>query len=308
VPASAAPPEPAELVPAPAGSGSTDAELTALALNGVTSEHSKRAYAKGLAQFSAWVKERPPQVFVKAMVQQYRDWLLEQNSAPATVNIRLSPLRKLGREMADKGLFDPSLATGIEDTSGIKQRGIRAGNWLAREQASDLLSAPDPATLKGKRDRAMLPLLVGCGQRRGEPLALNVEDIQQRESRWVIPDLKGKGNRLRFVPVPAPVKARIDAWLSAAAITKGRIFQTVNKGGRVVGHTNEDEKAVWQVVVKYARATSLGALSPHDLRRCCAKLCRKAGGDSNRFCCCSATHPSRPRRAIWGRHRTLPWP
>ena len=40
-----------------------------------------------------------------------------------------------------------------------------------------------------------------------------------------------------------------------------------------------DEKAVWYIVLKYAKATSLGRLSPHDLRRTCAKLCRKAGGD-----------------------------
>ncbi len=33
------------------------------------------------------------------------------------------------------------------------------------------------------------------------------------------------------------------------------------------------------MVVAYARQTSLGKLSPHDLRRTCAKLCRKAGGD-----------------------------
>jgi integrase len=33
------------------------------------------------------------------------------------------------------------------------------------------------------------------------------------------------------------------------------------------------------VVLKYARATSLGRLSPHGLRRSCAKVCRKAGGD-----------------------------
>ena len=32
-------------------------------------------------------------------------------------------------------------------------------------------------------------------------------------------------------------------------------------------------------MLKYAKATSLGKLSPHDLRRTCAKLCRKAGGE-----------------------------
>jgi len=262
-----------------AGKGSAEAELTALVLDGVTSEHSKRAYAKGLALFFTWVKERGPRAFSKALVQEYRASLLGGNLAPATVNLRLSPLRKLAREMADNCLLPPELAAGIGRTRGIKQEGVRAGNWLLREQASDLLNAPDPATLKGKRDRAMLALLVGCGLRRAELLGLNVDDIQQREGRWVIPDLMGKGNRLRTVPVPAPVKARVDEWLLAAGVGKGRIFRPVNKGGRVNGEAIEDEKAVWQVVLRYARETELGKLAPHDLRRTCAKLCRKAGGD-----------------------------
>ena len=270
---------PAELVLEQAGKGSAEAELTALVLNGVTSEHSKRAYGKGLTLFFTWVKERGPQAFSKALVQEYRASLLELGLAPATINLRLSPLRKLAEEMADNGLLSPESAAGIGRTKGIKQDGVRAGNWLVRDQASDLLNAPNPATLKGKRDRAMLALLIGCGLRRAELLGLNVKDVQQREGRWVIPDLVGKGKRIRTVPVPAPVKARVDEWLAAAAIEEGKIFRPVNKGGRVTGNAINDEKAVWQVVLKYARQTELGKLSPHDLRRTCAKLCRKAGGD-----------------------------
>lgn len=55
--------------------------------------------------------------------------------------------------------------------------------------------------------------------------------VQLREARWVIPDLLGKGNRTRTVPMPAGVKARIDLWTKAAEITSGRIFQPVTKAG-----------------------------------------------------------------------------
>ncbi len=62
-------------------------------------------------------------------------------------------------------------------------------------------------------------------------------------------------------------------------VTFGGGKSIVNKGGRITGEGISDEKAVWQMVFKYAKATSLGKLAPHDLRRTCAKLCRKAGGD-----------------------------
>ena len=95
--------------------------------------------------------------------------------------------------MADNGLLDPGTASAIERTKGVKQEGVRAGNCLLKEQANELLNVPDPSTLKGKRDRAILALLISCGLRRAELVGLEVE------GRWVIPDLVGKGNRLRTV-------------------------------------------------------------------------------------------------------------
>ena len=115
--------------------------------------------------------------------------------------------------------------------------------------------------------------------RRAELLRIDVEDLQQREGRWVLPDMAGKGNRLRTVTVPAGVKTRIDAWIQAAHITDGRVFRPVSKGGQLAGEEIRDEKAIWQLVMRYSKATHLGKLAPHDLRRTCAKLCRKAGGE-----------------------------
>ena len=53
----------------------------------------------------------------------------------------------------------------------------------------------------------------------------------------------------------------------------------MTKGGAVKDSGIQDEKAIWRLVVRYAQETELGKLAPHDLRRTCAKLCRKAGGD-----------------------------
>jgi integrase/recombinase XerD len=176
-------------------------------------------------------------------------------------------------------MLDPATAAAIERVPGVERRGTRVGNWLMKDQANDLLHAPDPETLAGKRDRAILAVLLGCGLRRAELLQINVEDLQQREGRWVLPDLAGKGRRLRTVTLPAGVKARIDLWLTAAGITTGRIFRPIHKGDAISGPEIKDEKAIWRLVMRYAKATDLGKLAPHDLRRTCAKLCRKAGGD-----------------------------
>ena len=168
-------------------------------------------------------------------------------------------------------------AANLADVPNIRQKGTRLGNWLTREQAKELLAVPDRSTLKGKRDYAILALLVGCALRRRELASLTVEDIQMRENRWVIIDLLGKGGRIRTVAIPVWVKVGINAWQVAARIEEGPLLRSVNKVGKV-GESLSDW-AIWAVVTESARQIGIEHFGAHDLRRTCAKLCRKAGGD-----------------------------
>jgi integrase len=101
----------------------------------------------------------------------------------------------------------------LTDIPDVRQKGTRLGNWLTREQAKELLAVPDRSTLKGKRKYVIIALLVGCALRRRELAILKIEDIQLREGRWVIIDLRGKGGRIRTVAVPIWVKQGINAWM-----------------------------------------------------------------------------------------------
>ncbi len=139
------------------------------------------------------------------------------------------------------------------------------------------MPSPTAQTLKGKRDYAILALLVGCALRRRELASLTVEDIQMRENRWVIADLRGKGGRIRTVAVPVWVKHGINAWQAAAKIEDGPLLRSLNKVGKV-GESLSDW-AVWAVVTESAKQIGIERFGAHDLRRTCAKLCRKAGGD-----------------------------
>ena len=112
---------------------------------------------------------------------------------------------------------------------GVRQSGDRAGNWLTREQARDLLAQPEIETMEGKRDRAILAVLLGCALRRSELAALESRHIQQRDGRWVFVDLVGKGKRIRTVPIPPFVKVAIDAWTAAASLSEGGLFRRVRR-------------------------------------------------------------------------------
>ena len=251
--------------------------LRKLVVDSVRSPHSRRAYGFALDEFFGWYRAADRGPFRKALVQEYRAHLEKESLSPSTINIRLAAIRKLAQEAGDNALLAPELAAGIIKVKGAPRRGVRIGNWLEQADARELLRAPIGAGKKAVRDRAVLGLLMGCALRRAELVRLQFGDVQQRAGRWVLPDLVGKGGRVRTVPVPAWAKLLLDQWTAAAGITAGPLFRSVNKGDVVSAH-GFTENAVWGIVRGYAGDLELGNLAPHDLRRTCARLCRESGG------------------------------
>ena len=110
--------------------------------------------------------------FNRTVVLRYRIHLEQRQYAPATINLRLAAVRRIAYEAADAGLLSPELAASIRRVKGVRRLGVRLGNWLTAEQSRRLLRRTDPPSLRGLRDHAMVSLLLGCGLRRGEVLAL----------------------------------------------------------------------------------------------------------------------------------------
>jgi integrase len=94
----------------------------------------------------------------------------------------------------------------------------------------------------------------------------------------MIADLRGKGGRIRTVAVPVWVRSGIEVWLATAGIDTGRLLRPVGKGSRL-GEEGLNDWAVWSIVEQSAKQIGIERFGAHDLRRTCAKLCRKAGGD-----------------------------
>ena len=267
--------------PIPAAEAVADSSLVAikrLVLDAVVSPHTRRSYDLALSRFLTWYQTAGAPGLNKAAVQRYCADLQTQGLSPSSLNVHLSAVRKLAAEAADNGLLPPELAAGISRVHGAKRPDVRTGKWLTPEEATAILNAPDRSTFIGCRDRAILALLIGCGLRRAELVSLDVHHIELRDSRWVLPDLAGKGNRLRTIPVPAWVKSIVDEWFDRADILTGPVLRPLNKAGRVLqGRISED--TVWNVVRQYGERLGKAGFAPHDLRRTCAKLCRASGGD-----------------------------
>jgi integrase len=167
-----------------------------------------------------------------------------------------------------------------------RQRGEEAGHsprqLVTAEQGNALWQAPDRRRLKGKRDRPLLALLLACGLRRHEAVALTLDHLQQREEHWAIVDLVGKAGHIRTVPVPDWVRAELDDWLAAAAIDRGRLVPPGQQSRKNIGRRDDGKAGLAhrEGIRKTHQSAEVGAArSAADL--CSALPCfgRRVGAD-----------------------------
>ena len=210
-------------------------QAKAAVLNSLRSPESQRGYQHALDEFIAWYCSEPRISFNKTVVTRYRIHLESRQLAPGTINVRLVSVRRLAYEAAYSGLLSPELAAGIRRVKGAKKLGVRLGNWLTTEEARLLWQLPSTDILKGKRDRAILAVLLGCGLRRRELAQLLFDHFQRREDHWAIVDLIGKAGHVRTVPVPDWVKETVNEWVNAAGVTSGKLFRCVCRAGTAWG-------------------------------------------------------------------------
>src|SRR5246500_5619384 len=153
-------------------------------LNSLTSKSGQRTYDHAINEFVDWYCSEPRLAFNRTVVLRYRIHLEQRHLAPTTINLRLAAVRRVAYEAADAGLLSPELAAGIRRVKGVRRIGVRLGNWLTPEQGGRLLESATPSTMRELRDHAMVAMLIGCGLRRAELLALRLESTQQREEHW----------------------------------------------------------------------------------------------------------------------------
>src|SRR5438128_11957458 len=165
-------------------------------LNSLTSADAQRGYRHAIEEFVEWYCSEPRLSFSRTVVLRYRIHLESRNLAPGTINLRLGAVRRLAYEAADCGLLSADLAAGIRRVKGVKKLGVRLGNWLTAEQGQALWQAPDCGQIKGKRDRALVALLLACRLTTHEGDALTTARLPQRDEHWAIVDLLGKGGHV----------------------------------------------------------------------------------------------------------------
>lgn len=233
----------------------------------VHSPQSQTAYLSDTKVFIKWLKDE--RIELEAIdyetVLRYHAHLLSKY-AKATAARRFVVARRLLEVAVKRKVIDENPAADI--VSKIRRDDSSPHTALTKKEAKRLLDAVDTATTKGKRDYALLMLLIYGGLRRSECAAVRLEDISLKQEHEVLTIQSGKGNKRRDVPLRPDVFRAIKQYLEATSRTNDHphthLFTGFQKGGKSTQRGITDRQ-IANIVEGYAEKAEVKA-TPHDLR------------------------------------------
>jgi integrase/recombinase XerD len=233
----------------------------------------RRAYQNDLRAFMLFTGIAKPEEFrivTRGHVLAWRADLEKHNLAGATIRRKLAALASLYDYLCEANAVTHNPVRGVKRPKVETNEGKTPA--LGDAQARALLDAPPADTLKGKRDRAILSLLLYHALRREELTKLLVKDFSQE--RRGVPHLRvhGKGAKLRYIPTHAHTLRLVTEYLEAAGHGQdldGPLFRPIVNPR--AGHTATaltPGGVYTAVVVRYMRQVGiLGEnMGPHALR------------------------------------------
>lgn len=185
----------------------------------------------------------------------------------------LSCVRGFYRHQVQKGRLGGDPSADLE----LPKLGRNLPGSLSEQEVTALLRAPDPETVVGLRDRAMLELLYATGLRVSELTSLTMAMLNRRQG---VLRVVGKGDKERLVPVGQAALAWIERYLDEArpALMAGHGAAAVlfpSRRGRPM-----TRQTFWHAVKRYARQAGISReISPHTLRHAFATHLLNHGAD-----------------------------
>jgi integrase/recombinase XerD len=165
-------------------------------------DFAKRFIAEGpVGSRLKWELLKPPDI-TSFVLREARRWSVGQ------VKHEVTALRSLLRYLQAEGRIGSDLTGCVPAVAGWRLAGLPKG--LEPDQVRRVLQVCDPRSAIGRRDAAIVQLLVRLGLRAGDVAALTLDDLDWRSGEII---LRGKGRRESRLPLPRDVGCAVAAYL-----------------------------------------------------------------------------------------------
>jgi len=256
-------------------------------LSNTTSPNSREAKRGDLLEFIQSLKIRSIDDFrniKRPDIIEWRDSMAGDQDKPVfavrSIKRKMSTISKFFRHLTDQRFIEVNPALDVERPKLTANEGVTS--IISDDQARDLLNAPDPNTLKGKRDRAILETFLYHALRRSEVCGIRLQDIQEREGIKTFA-IFGKGNKVRYVEISPSAIRRINEYLAALGNPTDpelALFRSMSNNGKDINRPLTPN-AIYKLVIHYAQKSGIDTshFSPHSLRATAGTNALKNGVD-----------------------------
>jgi integrase/recombinase XerC len=242
------------------------------------SQETLRAYEVDLSQFCHYLKSAFPEIHanpsVKVSAMHFRSFgstMMETNQA-ISIARKMSTLRTFFRYLKRRKAVTQNWIALMPAPKAVK----KLPQFLKVEEVMELMKAPDLTHWMGKRDRALLELMYGCGLRVSEVAEIRRSQLEARQG-WI--QVIGKGSKERWVPLSPVAQEALEAYFENRPAVSDPELVFVNAClGRLTA------RSMARILTRQLiRATQImsGNLkaSPHALRHSFATHLLSAGAD-----------------------------
>lgn len=277
------------LQPATADTHGEAPDLLALLIADKRSPATRRAYQGDLAHFFRFRNEEPSREAVFAFLSRprgeivialhkFKAGMIEQGLSEASVNRRLSAIRSLITLGHRVGVCEVS-GTGLVE--GEKVKSYRDVRGIGLPLLRRLLELPGTNTIRGKRDTALIRLMIELGARRAEVCRLVVRDADLGGLRVRVLG-KGRGTQSEWLPLTRRAADCIREYLDASghgSDLDGPLFRNTDPRPEVKGR-GLTVNGLYYVIRRYGHELGLSNFSPHKIRHSSVTLALDlTGGD-----------------------------
>ena len=248
--------------------------LNSLIIEKGLSKNTIQSYESDIYQLYQWNisknKKRITEI-KKIDTSQYISYLFSQNLKSTSVNRKISSLKTFFNFLLKKKLIDVNpFADQI-----MPKKPISLPKSISEDDVVKLLDAPNPDSLIGLRDKAMLELLYASGVRISELVNIKFSDLDLERN---IIKVFGKGSKERLVPFGEDAAQCISAYIDERKKNKDiasiKYIFLNNRGSKISRH------AFWHRLKEYCLEIGLKRdISPHTLRHAFATHLLNRGAD-----------------------------
>ena len=172
-------------------------------------------YRRSLNEFERWyVQQKGSFRFSQDDVERYKKYLMETRGLhQVSVSTYLTALRRLCQYLVDIGMLAENPARAVK---GNRRPSSHSRAVLTQAEVDTLLEQLDSSTLIGKRDEAIIYLMLFAGLSEIEIIRANGQDLEQTLMGWYL-RVQGKGRTVKDqqVPIDPPVMTRLQNYLDA---------------------------------------------------------------------------------------------